>query len=80
MNKYAIPIIDEIMSDGKERTTRNIVDALYEYIESNKRRIPVPTAREIAYYLSRNDNYIKEKTYIQGHAKSTKLNNVYRKL
>ena len=79
MNKYAIPYIDEIMSDGKERTAKNIVDALYDYMESNKRRIPIPSTREIANYLFKNDNYIKSKEYVVGHGGSTKLNNVYTK-
>tara|TARA_B110000495_G_C22945540_1_gene553484 strand:+ start:514 stop:780 length:267 start_codon:yes stop_codon:yes gene_type:complete len=66
INSKAIPIIDKIMSDGKERTSRNIVDSIFNYIENYNEgkgyRMTfqiVPSTSSIAKYLSSSPKYIK---------------------
>lgn len=59
MNRWG-PIIDEIMSDGYNRTSRGIIESLYTY-QNNKKQSTrgIPTKKAVAMYLKSNPEYIK---------------------
>tara|TARA_R100001510_G_C7655182_1_gene214167 strand:+ start:553 stop:1482 length:930 start_codon:yes stop_codon:yes gene_type:complete len=59
MNRWG-PIIDEIMSDGYNRTSRGIIESLYNYQNDKKKSTRgIPSQRAISMYLKSNPEYIK---------------------
>ena len=66
----AVKLVDEIMSDKKPRTEREILDDLWTEVEKRKKegltrrkhsppsgRLMIPTTRELRYYLGNDAKY-----------------------
>ena len=59
MNRWG-PIIDEIMSDGYNRTSRGIIESLYNHQNDKKASTRnIPTQKAISMYLKSNPEYIR---------------------
>tara|TARA_R110000751_G_scaffold168897_2_gene274988 strand:- start:146 stop:994 length:849 start_codon:yes stop_codon:yes gene_type:complete len=69
LHNKTIKYINEIMSDGEERTSRNILDAIMDKVDNNNLNSSnkqsretyhfVPTTVEIGWYIKNNPIYIK---------------------